>query len=243
MSAPRFHHAGPLRTGETVELSDTAARHVQVLRLQAGDPITLFNGEGGEYRAHLTEVHRKRVSAQITEFADLERESPLILRLIQAISKGDRMDYTVQKAVELGVNHIQPVFSERSVVRLKGERLEKKLAHWQGIAISSCEQCGRNRPPAWGEIMDLNDALAAAKHHTGIRLVLDPRATTSLGNLPEDKTYTLLSGPEGGFTDQEIDTALAHGFTGIRMGPRILRTETAAIAATAALQARFGDLG
>ncbi|HHM05543.1 MAG TPA: 16S rRNA (uracil(1498)-N(3))-methyltransferase [Gammaproteobacteria bacterium] len=241
MRVPRIHHHGDLATGARVALSAAASRHLtRVLRLGAGTPIVLFNGRGGEFDAVLCKVGRKRAEADIGPFHPIEREAPLPLRLVQGISRGERMDYTVQKAVELGVDRITPVFTARSTVQLSGERLGKRLAHWQQVAVSACEQCGRNRVPDVDLPLTLAELLRAPP--TGRRWVLDPQATKGLSQLENGGgPVTLLVGPEGGLSGEEIAAAREAGFTGLRLGPRILRTETAAVAALAALLARWGD--
>ena len=241
MRIPRIFHPAPLAEGAEIELAPQPAQHVaKVLRLKAGAPLLLFNGEGGQYRAELAQVERRRVTARIDTFETVEVESPLPITLAQGISKGDRMDYAVQKAVELGAARIQPIFSERSAVELKGERLEKKLAHWRGVAVAACEQSGRNRLPEIPPPQRLGDWLA--RPLDGLGLTLDPRAGRPLAELtPPEGPVTLLIGPEGGLTDQEIRLAEKAGYQGVLLGPRVLRTETAAAAALTAVQLLWGD--
>lgn len=241
MRTPRIFHPGPLAEGTEIELPPQPAQHVaKVLRLKAGAPLILFNGEGGQYRAELTQVERRRVTARVDTFEAVEVESPLPITLAQGISKGDRMDYAVQKAVELGAARIQPIFTARSAVELKGDRLEKKLAHWRGVAVAACEQSGRNRLPEIPTPLRLGDWLAQPLE--GLGLTLDPRAGRPLAELaPPEGPVTLLIGPEGGLTDQEIHLAEKAGYQGVLLGPRVLRTETAAAAALTAVQLLWGD--
>jgi len=241
MRIPRIYHPAPLNTGADIELSATAANHVaRVLRLPEAAPLILFNGDGGEYSASVTTIEKHRVIVTVGEFHATEREPPLALHLVQGISRGERMDYTIQKAVELGVNRIIPVFTERCGVQLHGERLDKRVKHWQGVVISACEQCGRNRIPDVDAPLNLAQWLAIPAE--GSRLVLDPDAGHSLTQLPTPTAAaTLLVGPEGGLSDQELAQAAQAGFLGLRLGPRVLRTETAAVAALAAILGIWGD--
>jgi 16S rRNA (uracil1498-N3)-methyltransferase len=243
MRTPRVFHDGPLHTGRTLALDAGTAQHLtKVLRLRAGAPVILFNGEGGEYAALLAHVERRRAEVEVGAFDPRESESPLHITLAQGISKGERMDYAIQKAVELGVARIVPVFAERSVVRLNEERLERKLNHWRAVVVSACEQCGRNRVPAGAPAVNLRDWLAQGADD-GIRLALDHRATQGFGSLEAvPAAATLLVGPEGGLSNAELDAAKEAGYLPLSMGPRILRTETAAVAALAAMQTLFGDL-
>lgn len=241
MRIPRIYQAGPLTLGQKLELDKTAAHHLtRVLRMQDNDKLIIFNGEGGEFNAHIG-LQGKQVYAQLDQFNDRDPESHLNITLLQGISKGERMDICIQKAVELGVKKIVPVISQRTVVNIKGERSDRKLQHWQGIIINACEQSGRTRIPQLIEPLKLDDALALSS--LGFKLTLSPDADTGL---PELTTTTndiaLLIGPEGGLTTQEIRQAQSHGFQTVRMGPRILRTETAAIAAITALQVLRGDM-
>jgi 16S rRNA (uracil1498-N3)-methyltransferase len=203
----------------------------------------LFNGEGGEFSATLDNIEKRQATAQIEAFVARDVESCLHITLIQAVSKGERMDYTLQKAVELGVNRIVPVFSKYSVVNLSGERRQKRLDHWQGVIISACEQCGRNRIPAVVEPLELTDWLAGKPADEGLNIMLDPAAECTLKTLKDTSAgkVALLIGPEGGLSEDEIALAQQAGFTGIILGPRVLRTETAGVAALAALQMLWGD--
>jgi 16S rRNA (uracil1498-N3)-methyltransferase len=242
MSTPRFHVPVPLTLATTLDLPEAAAHHAaRVLRLRSGDAVMLFNGQGGEYAARITAIGKHDVTVAIERHDPVERESPLPVTLVQALSSGERMDLTIQKAVELGVSRIVPVESERCVVRLKGERAEKRVAHWQQVAISACEQCGRNRIPEVRMISPL-DVWLAAEVNDALRWVLLPGADTALRDLPRpQKSIELLVGPEGGFTDNEAEAIRRTGYQPVRLGPRVLRTETAAPALLAALQALWGD--
>ena len=241
MRIPRIHFPNLLASGCLVSLPDGAAKHVaRVLRLKPGAELVLFNGEGGEYTAVLEQVARDAVTVRVGAFNPLECESPLAVVLVQGISRAERMDYTIQKAVELGVTRIVPVFAARSVVELHGERLQRRLQHWQDVAIGACEQCGRNHVPAIDTAVELGYWLRRPGPET-LRLVLNHRATGSLGALTRPTALTLLIGPEGGLEDGEIAQAERAGFIGMRLGPRVLRTETAAVTALAALQTLWGD--
>lgn len=244
MRISRFYIPLALNVGETIVLPDSAFRHaIQVLRLKPGARLILFNGAGGEFQAILEQVERRQATALVEAFIPHETESTLAVTLIQAVSKGERMDYTLQKAVELGVHHIVPVISARSVVNLSKERLQKRLSHWQGVIISACEQCGRNRLPTLHEPIALSDYLSETGNNS-LNLLLNPDAERSLKALPPaaGQDIRLLIGPEGGFTGDEIELSEQAGFIGIRLGPRVLRTETAGIVALAALQTLWGDL-
>jgi len=225
-----------------LSLPSAAAHHAaRVLRLRAGDAVTLFNGQGGEYAARIVAIGKRDVEVEIGRHDPVERESLLAVTLVQSISSGERMDLTIQKAVELGVTRIVPVESARSVVRLDGERAAKRQQHWQQVAISACEQCGRNRIPEVRTISPLDAWLAAMEADT-LRWILLPGADTALRDLPRpQKSVELLVGPEGGFTDDETGAARRAGYRPVRLGPRVLRTETAAPALLAALQALWGD--
>lgn len=235
----RIYINRPLQVGLRLPLPEAAHRHlVQVLRHGVGDTFIAFDGIAGEYTARLESVGKREAVATIESFDAVDRESPLQLTLVQCVSKGDRMDYTLQKAVELGVTRIVPVLSERSVVKLDAERWEKKWEHWQGVLTSACEQSGRTRVPALDEPQKLLSGLPQTE---GLKLVLAPGRGTSLRQLPSSKAVTLLVGPEGGLSASEIAHAQQQGYIGLTLGPRILRTETAGVAALAALQSLWGD--
>jgi len=220
-----------------VELPEAATHHVaRVLRLRDGEAVVLFNGRGGEYDARLAIPGRGRVLADTGEHHDVERESPLAVTLVQAVSSSDKMDFTIQKAVELGVTAVQPVLTSKSLVRLSAEREDRKLAHWQRIAIAACEQCGRNRLP------DIRSPLPLDRYRApeGSKILLSPSGTGKLADLAKPPVV-LAAGPEAGFSEAEEALLLRAGFQAVRLGPRILRTETAALAALAALNALAGD--
>lgn len=226
--------------GTSLELPDAQAHHVgRVMRRRAGDTLSLFDGGGHEWAATLSCVERKRVEVCLNAPIAPVPESPLTVHLGQAISKGDRMDIAIQKSVEMGVTDITPLYTERGDVRLRGEREAKKHAHWQAVAISACEQCGRATLPRIHAPCLLDDWLNA--RHETLRLVLQPGAS-ALEQRTAPETVALLIGPEGGFSADEIERAEAKSFGPLALGPRILRTETAPIAALALLQYLYGDL-
>ncbi|WP_153129800.1 16S rRNA (uracil(1498)-N(3))-methyltransferase [Dechloromonas hortensis] len=241
MNLPRFYCREALSPGAHIELPEPVARHaVRVLRLPPGAPMILFDGRGGQYLAHIERIERDRVMAVLASWDEIERESPLSITLVQALQAGEKMDFTIQKAVELGVRHIVPVESRRSVLRLAGERAAKRVAHWQGVVASACEQCGRNQVPLVAPLEKLENWLARPAPGA-VRLMLAPDAEQTLVDLPPAKEVQLLIGAEGGLDPQEMIAARQAGFVGVRMGPRILRTETAGLAALAILQALWGD--
>lgn len=232
----------PLSTGATITLSEDAARHlVQVLRMRVGDEFVAFNGQGGEYSASISAVSKREAQALVGEFNPADRESPLQITLAQCVSKGDRMDYTLQKAVELGVSSIVPLISSRTVVKLDAERWAKKIEHWQGVIISACEQSGRTRVPRLELQQDLDDWIRSCPKDS-LKLALAPGASKRLRQLdPASRAITLLIGPEGGLSEAECALAAKHEFVPLALGPRVLRTETAGVAALAAIQAQWGD--
>ena len=239
-AAPRFFVDRPLAPGAEVELTDRVLRHVAVLRLRIGDSLTLFNGSGGEHECALSAVTKNSVRARVIAWHDLERESGIRITLAQGLSASDSMDYAMQKATELGVRAIRPLATERSVVRLSGERAERRLAHWSNIVAAACEQCGRNRLPEVHPVATLDEFLCAAESGAQ-RLLLTPSGTARLRELaPADRVIVLI-GPEGGLSEQEERRALNAGYTAVRVGPRVLRAETAPLAAISALQAMWGD--
>ncbi|MGA8880739.1 MAG: 16S rRNA (uracil(1498)-N(3))-methyltransferase [Azonexus sp.] len=241
MNQPRFYCREALSPGAHIDLPEPVARHaVRVLRLPPGAAVVLFDGRGGEYDARIERIERDRVVAALGAWRDVERESGLAVTLIQAVQAGEKMDYTVQKAVELGVSHIVPVDSRRSVTRLSGERAARRVAHWQGVAAAACEQCGRNQVPQLAPLERLENWLARPASGM-LRLILAPDAEQALVDLPPVTDVQMLIGAEGGLDPQEIVAAQQVGFKAVRMGPRILRTETAGLAALAAMQALWGD--
>lgn len=240
---PRFHCPLPLAIGAMVTLPDHIAHHIHVLRLAVGETITLFNGGGGEYTASLSAIDKKRASAEIKAFSPREAELPYALTLAQALPEASKMDWIVEKAVELGATAIQPIAAQRCVVRLSAERAMKKMAHWQGIISSAAEQSGRNRLPHLAEPADFNDWVRQQNLHR--RILLSPRGEQSLSDWARHhppQAVALLIGPEGGFTEQEENIAIRHGVFALSMGPRVLRTETAGLAALAALNAVWGEI-
>ncbi len=242
MPVARFYCPVPLAPGQTAQLTAAVSRHaLAALRLRVGDSLVLFNGDGMECEAKLVQAGRQ-AQARVLTCRAVSRESPLMVTLAQGISSGERMDYTLQKVVELGVARILPLIMRRTVVRLDADKRMRRLAHWQGVVMSACEQCGRVRLPPVEDIRDFNDWLATAEADSGLRLLLDPEATVRLRELPPPVgRLLLLAGPEGGLDPAERQAALARGFQPISLGPRILRTETAAVAALAAIQALWGD--
>ncbi len=238
-SRPRFWIDAPLAAGADIELPESAVRHVAALRLHEGEPVTVFDGSGGEHEATLARPERGRCRARVGRKREVERESPLEVMLALGLSAGDRMDFAVQKAVELGVSAIVPLATERSVVHLSGERAERRIMHWRRVAASACEQCGRNRLPALEPVTALDDLLLRPRD--GLKLILSPEAGQRLAALPRSESVLLLIGPEGGWSAREQAAALAADFVALQFGPRILRTETAPLAALAALQALWGD--
>jgi 16S rRNA (uracil1498-N3)-methyltransferase len=244
MAAPRFFVSldlSPLLAGQTVLLPEAAAHHaVRVLRLAAGDAVTLFTGAGGEYAATLVRVDKRGGAVRVERFDAVERESPFAVTLAQGIAANDAMDYAVRKTVELGVAAIQPLVTARSAPLPAGERSDKRLAHWRHVALAACEQCGRNRIPEIAAPLPLANWLVA---WNGSGILLSPDAAQSLASLPQMAApLALLIGPEGGLAKREIEEARARGFAAVRFGPRVLRTETAGVAALAALQSLWGDL-
>ncbi len=234
----------PLAGQDEVELDDRSRQHaVQVLRLRAGDPLVLFDGRGGEYRAQLVAAGRNSARARLLEFVDRDPESPLAITLCQGVARGERMDWVLQKATELGVRRLVPVICERTQVRLDRERRERRMRHWQGILTHAAEQSGRTRIPELCPPVLLPALIA--EPFDGLSLILDPRARHRLAQLAsaEPTRVRVLIGPEGGLGEGEREAALAAGFRGMVLGPRVLRTETAAVAALTALQMTWGDLG
>jgi len=247
MRNPRIYQKQTMQPAETIELDDDAFGHVvRVLRLKDGDAITLFNGQLfggqlGDFNAELVNVGKKKAQAKIINFVAKSNESPLNIHLGQGISRGDRMDFALQKSVELGVNTITPLFTERCGVKLTGDRLAKKKDQWQKIVISACEQSGRCTIPVVKDPISLDEW--ASQETSALKLNLHPRAEHSIMSLPEkNERVRLLIGPEGGLCDEEIESVNNQGFTPVLLGPRVLRTETAALAAITALQCRYGDL-
>ena len=240
MRVSRLYVNAALNVGGRIELDDDAAHYVRsVLRLKQDQNIVLFHGQGGEYVGRFSEVSRKHVRVEIETYFQRDVESPLQVNLGMGISRGDRMDWAVQKAVELGVAKLTPLLTERCVTKLTDEKKQQRLQHWQHIVQHAAEQSGRTRLPEMSDIIDISEWLSQQQ---GLRIFLDPYAQHSLTDLqPENQRVTLLSGPEGGFSEQERQLAKAAGFIPVRMGSRILRTETAVLSALAAVQTLWGD--
>jgi 16S rRNA (uracil1498-N3)-methyltransferase len=243
MSLRRIFSDRTLLSGRSVSLSGDAANHVlRVLRLRTGDPLVVFDGTGTDYEGEITGVTRDEVIVRVGAGRDVGRESPLSLTLLQGVCRGPRMDTVIQKATELGVTRIQPVLTERSVVRLDEHRAGRKQEHWRRVAVAAAEQCGRSRVPEVDEPRQLEEAVPQS---TGLatRFLLDPDGASLRALGPPSSPAGLLVGPEGGLTEAERRLASDFGFTAVRLGPRILRTETAPLAALALLQYLAGDLG
>ncbi|CNR78219.1 TPA: 16S rRNA (uracil(1498)-N(3))-methyltransferase [Neisseria meningitidis] len=238
---PRFHLPENLSVGQTVNLPDNIVRHLNVLRIRPNENITLFDGKGKAHAARLTILEKRRAEAEILREETADTESPLNITLIQSISSGDRMDFTLQKSVELGITAIQPVISERCIVRLDGERAAKRLARWQEIVISACEQSGRNTVPPVLPIIGYREALDKMPSES-TKLIMSINRARKLGDIRQPSgAIVFMVGPEGGWTEQEEQQAFEAGFQAVTLGKRILRTETAPLAALAAMQTLWGD--
>lgn len=239
---PRFHCPFPLAPGAHVDLPPEAAHHaIKVLRMSDGDEVALFDGRGGEWTGRLLRVG-KGMTVALESFDDTDRQPPIAITLVQGLPAADKMDWIVQKSVELGVAAIQPVACRRSVIRLSGERMERRVAHWQAVVIAACEQCRRNRVPEVAPLLDLPQFLGGSAGDNGLRLILAPGAARRLAELPRPTgPVAILIGPEGGFEEGELLAAESAGFQPVSLGPRVLRTETAGIAAIAAMMALWGD--
>ena len=242
---PRFFVAGPLVAGEIMPLPDDVVRHVHVLRLQTDDTVHLFNGSGGEYRGRLVEIGKRTAIVQLDEFTDREAEPPYRVTLAQGVAGGDKMDWLIEKAVELGVSSVVPLTAERGVVRLSGDRASRRQVHWQALVRAACEQCGRNRVPDVMAPQDLEKWLGSfpPAQDGELRLLLSPRAQLGFASLPASAPaapVTVAIGPEAGFSPAEEAAIVDAGFATLGLGPRVLRTETAGIAVLAALAARWG---
>ena len=245
MRSNRVYVEGPLAAGARVALPEGAAAHLlRVLRLGPGDGCVLFNGDGHDYEARIVAADKRGGAVEVVAAHAVDNETPLRMVLVQGIARGEKMDWILQKATELGVAAFVPVASDRSEVKLDAARAQKRLAHWRSVVVSACEQCGRARVPG----VDAPAALAAslaALPADALRLTLDPAATQGIAALdpPGDRGVVVAIGPEGGWSPRDREILREAGFSGLRLGPRILRTETAGIAAIAALQSAFGDLG
>ncbi|QJD99077.1 16S rRNA (uracil(1498)-N(3))-methyltransferase [Massilia forsythiae] len=247
---PRFYCPQPLATGTVVDLPESVAHHLHVVRQQPGDELVLFNGDGGQVRARLLESGKRRASAEVLAHEALEVELPFPVTLAQGLPEGSKMDWIVEKAVELGVTGIQPLAARRSVVKLAGERADKRVAHWQAVVVAASEQCGRNRLAAVAPPQEFQRWIASAgadggAEGEGTRILLSPRADASLAQWARAtpaRAVCLLVGPEGGFSAGEEDAAIAAGALPLSMGTRVLRTETAGLAALAVLAAAWGGI-
>jgi 16S rRNA (uracil1498-N3)-methyltransferase len=236
---PRFYVDQPLRPGSSILLPEDSAHHaVHVLRVRAGDEVTLFNGRAGEYPSRIAAIERLKVMVDVLAHDPVERESPLRVTLVQGVSAGEKMDFTIRKAVELGVAQIQPVLAAASVARPKAERAAARHGHWQRVAISACEQCGRNRIPA---VLPLVAAADYRNDADETKVLLSPSSQLRFSSLKLGEPITLAAGPEAGFSAEEEAAFVRSGFVPAKLGPRVLRTETAALAALAALNAMAGD--
>jgi 16S rRNA (uracil1498-N3)-methyltransferase len=240
---PRFYCPQPLAAGQLLALPDAVAHHLHVLRLQPGDPLSLFNGDGAEYRAELASIEKKRAVAVVVARVERDLELPYAITLAQALPEASKMDWIIEKAVELGVAAVQPLAAQRCVVRLAGERAAKRVGHWQGVAIAASEQCGRNRVVEVAQPVEFRQWIGMPGGEP--RILLSPRADTSLAAWARARpagALTLLIGPEGGYTEHEEELARAGGALPLSIGPRVLRTETAGVAAVAALNALWGGI-
>ena len=238
---PRFYLADALQPGQNISLPENVIRHLQVLRVREGEEITLFNGNGHSYPTRLLSLAKRQAVAEVLSEQTADNESPLTISLIQAVSSGERMDFTLQKSVEMGVTEIFPVTSARSIVKLSGERAEKRQERWQEIVIAACEQCGRNRIPTVHPLLPLSQRLQQLPQ-SDVRLLMGLHHPTSLKAIqPAPQRITLMIGPEGGWSPEEEAAAFQTGFQSILLGKRVLRTETAALAAIAAMQTLWGD--
>lgn len=242
MRVTRCHVDMPLPVGSRIVLPESAANHlVRVLRLREGDGCALFNGDGNDYGARIAVAGKREVTVEILGLRPVENESPFRITLLQGIARGEKMDLILQKATELGAAAIAPVLAERTEVKLDAERTEKRMAHWRSVIVSACEQSGRAIVPQLSAPAALADAARASAD--SLKLTLDPVSEHTLASLPASaSSATLAIGPEGGWSPRDRETLRAAGYTGLRLGPRVLRTETAGLAAIAALQSRFGDL-
>lgn len=240
MRTPRFYDDQPLAAEQIVDLSDAVVQHVcRALRMRVGDPIILFNGDGNEYHAQLETVEKRRASVRIQDVTQPTVESPLQIRIGQSLSRGERMDYAVQKATEMGMQQMFPLFSERCEVKLNNERQDKRIRHWQQVAISACEQSGRCAVPTINAPQTLEQWVQ--QEDAELKLVLHHHTATPLGDFTPPQSVALLIGPEGGLTEKEVELAQDHGFQPVAFGPRVMRTETAPVAALALLQHLWGD--
>lgn len=242
MPLPRIHCDLRLGPGAQFSLSPEAAQHVsKALRLKSGDALVVFDGRGGEYEAALTRVDKGSVDVKVGAFRDVEREPRLRVGLVQGLPEADKMDWVIQKAVELGVAWVQPLVCDRSVVRLSGERAARREAHWRRVAVAACEQAGRNRIPEVRPTLGFQSWIAMPSD--ALRWMLEPAGAPIGSRGPPPESFELVVGPEGGLSERERDLAVGRGLEPVGLGPRVLRTETAGLAALAAIHALWGDLG
>ena len=241
MRNPRIFTPQPLAVNQVFELTDSAANHVgKVLRMKPEEPLILFNGEGSSFQGKITEVSKKAVNVYLESEIESTTTSPLRIHLGQTLSRGERMDYAIQKATEMGVTDITPLFSERCEVKLKADRIEKRLKHWQQIAVSACEQCGLNRVPVIHSPVTVTEW--AKQQQSDLRFVLHHRTEKKLEGFEKPQSVSLMIGPEGGLTAGEITMAEGEGFNALALGPRVLRTETAPVTAITLMQYLWGDI-
>lgn len=239
----RVYQNQTLKVNTDLQLDEQASHHLsRVLRMAVGDALTVFNGEGGEYEAVIQQINKKNMVVKLVQFSPREAESPINITLAQGLARGEKMDFIVQKAVELGVKQVVPLITERCNVKLEGAREEKRVQHWQSVAVSACEQSGRNYVPTVSAPINLATWLSQAKADKCF--VLSPHVTDKMPEekLPAGTNIILLIGPEGGLSDAEVKAAIAHGFLPLNLGPRVLRTETAPLVSITMLQAYYGDL-
>lgn len=242
MRKNRLYINDSLETGLSIDLDKQRSHYLlNVLRLKEQDSVIVFNGTGNQAQAQITNTGKQRVALEIVRDTERQTQSQLYLHLIQGLSRGDRMDFTVQKAVELGISEITPIYTEHSNIKLDAKRTERKVTHWQKVAISACEQCGQNYLPKINYPTRLGDILTS-DNATLTRVVMDVHAAETINSITlHDQAVTFLAGPEGGLSDSEIQLLNSRGYTSIKLGPRVLRTETAAIALISAAQTLWGD--
>jgi 16S rRNA (uracil1498-N3)-methyltransferase len=241
MRLTRIYQPQALSTGKILNLSKEAAGHlIRVLRLQVGAAFIVFNGEGGEFRAQLIKINKNSVTARVGDYITVNRESPLQIILAQAVLRSEKMDYMLQKAVELGVSRFIPLLKAHSTLNLAPERWKKRCLHWQGVMLSACEQSGRTQLPVLENPITLDMAFSAIKADQ--RIILQPEATQNINSLPACQSVALCVGPEGGWSENEVSCAIAAGYTPMHVGPRVLRAETAGLAGMSVLQSLYGDL-
>ena len=245
MRLTRCHVDLPLKPGQRVSLPDAAAQHLRVMRVREGEACVLFNGDGQDYAGQVLSLTKREVVVEVGAGAPVDNESPLRITLVQGIARGEKMDLILQKATELGVAAIVPVDAERTEVKLEGERLAKRVTHWRSVIVAGCEQSGRASVPELGAAEALMAAAQRLANADAVRVILDPQGDLSLASMePPTSGHVIIAiGPEGGWSPRDREVLRAAGFAGLKLGPRVLRTETAGLAAIAALQARFGDLG